>query len=368
VEWGKGDRHGDVMQNLLMQLERQGLGNVLKIALERYKRDQKLGRSRAALSQADITALTHFLGKPPKLLDLSALDAALRQSRHNVGLPQVLEALNGTPIIGHKQTRDLFEAAYSKLLDTATDPEWLWLLHQKQAGAKRIRRALRHKRLVSLEPIGLALQVLRQRSERLPVLATQVAGHAHAFDADVLLGQILKDAISALHLEPPVKDGVSSGVLLANLHGFSCVQLPWREVQKLPIQHSDVWLLENPAVFEALLDAGFSQPLLCSSGQPSGALMSLLTRLNGKIFVATDFDVGGLRIAKRLKTRFPERFIAWHYDVAAYTVALEFSGGFALSKPLNSFREAFPDLVAALEKTRRGAHQEAILERFLNEF
>lgn len=348
--------------NVLAELERQGLGNVLRLALERFKRDETLGRVSKPLENADALALERLLGKPVRILDLQDFDTALQNSKYQISLLEVLTTLNRAPITSVKSQRQHLETIFQNALETVTDPEWCELLRSGEAGANRIKRAIKEQLSLPLGLVGSAILKLRQRPERLPTLATQVVGHAHALDTDTLAGQILLEALEGLQLEPPVRDGVSSSVLIANLHGFACVHLPWREVIRLPQQQTDLLFLENPAVFEALLDAGVRQPMLCSQGQPSATCIALLDKLEGEIHFAADFDLGGLRIARRIAQRYPNRFKSWHFDVEAFQTALEKGGGFSLNANLEPFKYLFPELVSAMQETMRGAHQEAILE------
>ncbi len=350
--------------DLLAELERQGLGNVLRLALERFKRDETLGRVSKPLEKTDAQALEKLLGKPVRILDLQDFDSALRNSKYQVSLLEVLTTLNRAPIISAKSQRQHLETVFQNALETVKDPEWHELLRSGEAGANRIKRAIKEQLSPPLELVGSAIVKLRQRPQRLPTLATQVAGHAHALDTDTLAGQILLEALEALQLEPPVRDGVSSSVLIANLHGFACVHLPWREVIQLPQRINDIIFLENPAVFEALLDSGIKHPMLCSQGQTSAACIALMDRLEGEILFAADFDLGGLRIARRIAGRYPNRFKPWHFDAGAFQTALKRGGGFSLNANLEPFKHLFPELVSAMQEAKRGAHQEAILEMF----
>jgi hypothetical protein len=351
-------------KNVLSDLEQQGLGRVLRLALERYKRDETLGRVSQPLEPNDAIALGRLLGKTVRTLDLQVLDTALQKSKYQISLLEVLETLNQAPIISAKSQRLQLEQTFLNAVKTVTDPEWQTLLENGEAGASRIKRAIKEQQVFNLPIVAAALTALRNQPERLPSLATRVVGHAHALDTDTLNGQVLLEALSALNLEPPVRDGVSSSVLIANLLGFSCVHLPWREVINVQPINSNIILLENPAVFEALLDTGIQHPMICSHGQPSAACIALLDRTEGAIFFAADFDLGGLRIAKRIYQRYPTRFSPWHFDVNAYQTALTQSGGFDLSTNLEPFKTIFPELVMAMQTLQRGAHQEAILELF----
>ena len=202
----------------------------------------------------------------------------------------------------------------------------------------------------------------------MPVLATNVAGDAHALDPDTSAGALLLDACAALEIEAPLRNGVSSHVLIANLpiFGGACLRLPLRTVLELSELHSDALLLENPAVFEGLLNAGVTSPMLCTDGQPSAACMALLAKLSGRLRLNVDFDLGGLRIAQRIAKTFPSRIEPWSFDETAYRIALQRSGGFALNANLlEPHALHHPALVRAMQQAARGAHQEALLPELI---
>lgn len=366
----------------LAELEKAGLRPVLEAALARYRRDGELGRSRPDLEPQDWDALLRLTGGQTRTLDLAALDTALREKRYQIGLPELLEALNGGPIVVRRQTRLDRGAAYSALLAELPDAEWRAALENGEAGAGLLRRMLGEVDLAgTLRLVARALDALRgTRAKRLPVLAASLVGDAHALDSNRPAGQLLEAACTALGLEPPQRDGVSSSVLVANLRGESWLEaacgralwLPWREVASLgevSALGNRLWIVENPAIFEALLDAvGGSATLLCTYGQPSVACMDLLSKLDvdGEAWVSCDLDLGGLRIAARLARALGSQFRPWRMNAVDLELALERSSGVPVGPEVVGQADLFPDLVASLCRGR-GAHQESLLPELVED-
>jgi Protein of unknown function C-terminus (DUF2399)/Protein of unknown function N-terminus (DUF3323) len=361
--------------NVLAELEHHGLRHVLELALERFKRDEALGKVSGSLEGSDRVALERLLGKSVRALDLAQLDAALRASRYETSLVTVLEVLHGGPIQSRKSQRENRDAQFVNALNRVSDLEWRDLLEHDGAGAAIIKRSLRENVLCNLEIVSAAISALRVLPERLTVLAANLAGDAHAFDRDRLEGRILLAALDALGLEKPVRDGVSSSVLVANLPvawlAGRCVHLPWREVVKLEPQVCDVLLVENPAVFEGLLESGVKQPIICTEGQPSAACIALLDRCTSLLRLSLDFDLGGLRIAQRVFERYGSRLQAWRFDPGAYRLALQRGGGLEfrpdVQTVLESFSSRFPELIAAMKLEGRAAHHEVLLPELIED-
>jgi uncharacterized protein (TIGR02679 family) len=361
--------------NVLAELEHHGLRHVLELALERFKRDEMLGKVSGSLEVSDRVALERLLGKSVRTLDLAQLDTALRASRYETSLVSVLEVLHGGPIQSRKSQRENRDAQFVNALNRVSDLEWRELLERDGAGAAIIKRSLREGVSCGLEIVSAALRALRIAPERLPVLAANLAGDAHAFDRDRLEGRILLAALDALSLEKPMRDGVSSSVLVANLPVTwlvgRCVHLPWREVVKLEPQVCDALLVENPAVFEGLLEAGVKRVLICTEGQPSAACIALLDRCSGLLRVSLDFDLGGLRIARRLLERYGSRWHPWRWNPGAYRLALQRGGGLEFrpdfQTALEPFSSLFPELIPAMMLEGRAAHHEVLLPELIDD-
>jgi uncharacterized protein (TIGR02679 family) len=359
--------------NVLAELERHGLRHVLELALERYKRDETLGKVSGVLEGSDRAALERLLGRSVRVLDLRQLDLALRASRYETGLVSVLEVLHGGPIQSRKSQRENRDAKFVTALDRVSDLEWRALLERDGAGTTLIKRSLRENVACNLEVVSEAIRALRVSPERLPVLAANLAGDAHAFDRDRLEGRILLAALDALGLEKPMRDGVSSSVLVANLPvawlAGRCVHLPWREVIKLGPQVCDALVVENPAVFEGLLEAGVRHAMVCTAGQPSAACIALFDRCSGILRLSLDFDLGGLRIAQRLLERYGSRLHPWRWNSSTYRLALQRGGGLEFRPDfqiaLESFTSLFPELIAAMMLEGRAAHHEVLLPELI---
>ena len=133
-------------------------------------------------------------------------------------------------------------------------------------------------------------------------------------------------------------DEVSSVVWVAGWSGVTVepVALPLRTITRLlPLSENAcsrrIYVMENPSVFEALLDASeqagypLPHPLMCTSGQPSLAALRLLdaaTSVGMEIHYSGDFDVKGLQIAMGLKERYRHQLQLWRMDCDSYLSGL----------------------------------------------
>jgi len=97
---------------------------------------------------------------------------------------------------------------------------------------------------------------------------------------------------------------------------------------------SDIYVVENPAVFSTLVDdsSGMAMissnrlfPLLiCTSGPASAAALRIFERYaqnprwKGKLYYSGDFDVKGIEIGNVLALRYPQFFTNWRFDAASY--------------------------------------------------
>lgn len=188
----------------LQALKQAGLEQVLLRALERYRRDGRLGRSRLALNPGELEALQRLTGQTHQTLDLLLLDQALRRSRYQVGLVAVLEALQGGPILPRQAQREREARQWAGLLDQVEHPGWRAALSKGEAGAGLLRRLLRAGAdLAFVGMVGKALGLLEQQPLRASVLGARLAGDAHFFDADRLPGQVLQAAVESLGLVGP---------------------------------------------------------------------------------------------------------------------------------------------------------------------
>jgi uncharacterized protein (TIGR02679 family) len=373
-------------KQVLAELRAYGLGPALDAALSRYRRDGLLGRSRPSLPTECWQALGRLTGKPQETLDLELLDATLQRSRYQMSLLQVLEVLHGGPVRPRQVEQALMasslEEGFQELIGAVTERPWRELLSSNEAGAALLRRELRlgHTPLTELRQANAALRVLRKTQDvsppLLPILAANVSGNAHALDQGTLAGQLLEDAVEALGLESPARDGLSSTVLAANLRGGwltslpsgTVIALPWREVMKLSFVHAPqqrVFVVENPAVCEGLLSALPDTPVICVSGQPSAAAVQLLNRLQPgtQLHLSCDHDLGGLRIARRLM-RLPLDWHPWRMDPGSYDLARS-RGNLPLPRLPDGDWGPLTPLAEAMIAYGQAAHQELLLPELI---
>ena len=81
-----------------------------------------------------------------------------------------------------------------------------------------------------------------------------------------------------------------------------------------------VYVVENPAVFSALVDKYPDSTLVCGNGQPKLAVHLLLDRLaeHHILYYSGDFDPEGLLIARDIKIRYGEKAVLWNYKAELY--------------------------------------------------
>lgn len=217
-----------------------------------------------------------------------------------------------------------------------------------------------------------------EKAIRLPVLASLATGNPHALDRNMPAGRLLfqglrfnqaRQAGEQLDTEERILDDYGStvdslrtreiyrtaGILDDDLSSLvhlyepeqGRVSCPYvmtlRQVEsvfELPAI-SDIYVVENPAVFSTLVDcleAFFDTNrdinpsvnresghlLMCTSGPASAAALRLLDRYaqeakwSGKLYYSGDFDIKGIEIGNVLAGRYPQLFVPWRFDSESY--------------------------------------------------
>lgn len=401
------------------------LGRVLERLRNRYI---ELGRAGGTVSlesptQEELSALRAFLSDPLKrqgdgavVLSLGAFEAELHQgSRFECTLREALEAYFDAPLVTKREARETEQQSWEDFVARVT-AEVSPQLHAFVTGLKGewrqdaslLERALRVVFQALAELPGPA-----GNSERLAVFANRIAGDPHTFDPDRQAGRLLVRALS--HLFPGTipdldteagwrelilahvgldRDDVSSTVTVIGVQGdntllraaFDSRQVlayPLRTVRRLhrvKAHGQRVFVVENPAVFGALVDeldaayTGDSWPcLVCTSGQLSAASSILLSKLvagGAHLFYSGDFDVGGLRIARGLVRQYGSSLSLWRFDASAYARALDIGGRYLKEADLEILKEmadSFPDLVPCMQTQKLAAYQEALVSDLLSD-
>jgi uncharacterized protein (TIGR02679 family) len=254
---------------------------------------------------------------------------------------------------------------------------------------------------------ALAQRIVALRA-RLPTaislaeLAVQLTGDAHALDAGTPLGTLALHLLASLIGTPVAEhaagrreawqrvgvscDDLSASVLILNLdaHGDSLTARMMRmykeagepcrltlrqllaDLPQLTPADRKLYVCENPSIVNVVADRqGMrSPPLVCTSGQPNGAVHALLARLSkagAELRYHGDFDWPGIEIANLIVTRHGAR--PWHMDAAAYESAPK---GVPLDgAPVTAVWD--PRLSAAMREVGRAVHEEAVLFELLND-
>lgn len=129
-----------------------------------------------------------------------------------------------------------------------------------------------------------------------------------------------------------------------------------------------VYIVENPAVFSVLVEKYPERTFVCGNGQLKLAVLLLLDKLseNNQLYYSGDFDPEGLQIAQNLKRRYGEKLVLWNYRVSLYeTYQSEVVLSEMRIKKLDKIViEELQEIKRAMQKDKRAAYQEAMIEEF----
>lgn len=394
---------GDSIRIPLEKFEQELLGSAFPFTIAELHKTltgkllrTKSGRKLLALQdwQALFEALTEQLKMEGKLLQPEVTDW--------------LDGLRAGRALGYRTLRELWRVS----------PE---LAKRELTHAARAWNLL----LAGIDLVGLDEDGTTQSSIRLPILAALATGDPHALDRNVPAGRLLFQALRSVERGKPFGDvdkedqvyaidptssssptnseiilGLSSGVdsleareiyrragiMDDDISSLVHIYCPWgssissyvltlRQVEKTselpPV--TDLYVVENPAVFSTLVDltevtlltekteltgkmqfsegtgvAGNTEReflkssgplLLCTSGPASAAALRLIDRyleeglVSGRLYYSGDFDVKGIAIGNVLALRYGARFTAWGFDRDSYLEggAFAFPNGVAFS-------------------------------------
>ncbi len=385
-------------------------------------------------SAAERREIASFLGRPPYRdstirVRLVEIDQALRNSGFACSLLDVLTAFRPSEPLETRQERRTAHALHqadfrqsllsivAELPESSRGRSWLlnglhgleWLFaHYKNAPVAEQERQLATISYI----VGLLDQLpAAQMPERLALFAQRTSGDPHALDSNRPAGRLLLLALSDLSNDatPPQErahalrlyndvgllvDTISSSVAVFNLTGAitrsgeidplpqtagaRVLLLPQRQLLEWSSAQAacaDIYVFENPQVFEEVIDAllrqdrhGVLPTLVCTAGWPSVAALLLLDQLLASspeniLHYSGDFDLKGLQIAAHLLARYPGRCQPWRFDPEAYLQALQSEGVLARSNELdmlNALPAIFVPLVAVMQEKKKWAYQEGI--------
>lgn len=330
--------------------------------------------ARAAL--ADLHGWKTVPSSPRVSISLAGLDAALRASAIQASLVDVVEALHG-PLEDRRASREAARAARQMRWSQAAAHAVVrarpvlerWLEEVRAMGllargAKRAGAGAKRAGPGEDALLALALQAVERLPADgilLPVLASEVAGDAHALDHGQPLASLVLRAAAHLAGWPDVPasaigrrqlwaavgvlcDPLSAHVLVLGLRPAGSDALArhlceWADAgqpRRLTLRElggsalalepgADLFVCENPGVVAAAADqlGARAAALVCVEGHPSTAALALLGQLRAggaRVWFHADFDWGGVRIGNLLAERFGA--LPWRFAAADYRAAL----------------------------------------------
>ena len=318
--------------------------------------------------------------------------AVLSEARIADDWKPALEALDGPLPLGVRQVEAAWSAFQARVVD-ALGGEAAERLRATGLWPKLSARDVDQSGVWLTTLTDLA-RLLRRDGWLLPVLAARATGDAHALDRGSPLSALALRAFAgaddagagwragweglgvrtdrlsasalALGLRPIA--GRLSSAIAAHAQAGEPVRLTARllraaDAPRFALAGTVVRVCENPAVVQAAADRWGSAcpPLVCSEGQPSGAVVALIAALRAggaRFAYHGDFDWAGLVIAGQVLANGDA---PWRYDASAYRAALV-GGVPTLSlrgEPVTATWD--PALTTAMIASGRAIHEEAVL-------
>lgn len=403
--------------------ERPAYHRILELLLRKYR---SFGRSAGTICLPDATpeecdAARALFGRTfsaPLRIKTADFEAALQDTPyHGAVLKEVLECYFCTTIQTKNEIRDQTDARILRMVDqtnAAVQSElcrrWLDdLSNECGEGYQLIRKSL-HKDEDTVQRAILhackSLDWLERHPDeriRLAVLSAYATSDPHALDTNTLGGKLFLHLLSmrtgirlpsvaeeraALYYDCGILcDSISSSVTQVGVRLYTGTEEhPAYRAFRLRNEASTltltnlvgltagdspsgkVYLVENQMVFTQLCDhaVNFHSPLICTSGQPTVAVIRLLDMLASAgtdLFYSGDFDGKGLSIALQLLTRYPKRLHLWHMTAADY---VQCRSDVRLSEESRSLLQNCADTVLApvseaIERNGCDGYQELLL-------
>lgn len=333
----------------------------------------------------------------------------------------ILETYFGEPLQVKKEI-ELAESKrredyFAEILESISDEsgrEWLRsILEEKKEGYLLITQLYKEspeelRSILTYVTTGIAkLKVFQDKKQKelLAVFSANVTGNPHYFDegktGEKLLFNYLgernfdlkQEGLSRAEYKNRIyyeagilKDEVSNDALAYGIHGWKPDGglhegiegfLENREPVKLTLQtigrlekvcgqSSQVYVVENPAVFSVLIREYPQRTVICGNGQLRLAVLILMDKFSCDtvFWYAGDFDPEGLLIAQKLKVRYGERLKLWKYEADLYETYLsEVELSDRRMKKLEQVSvQELQEIREAMYKKRRSAYQESMME------
>ncbi len=367
--------------------------------------------TRPRASEAERAAVRRLLGRPPRpgaalTVSLDAVDDVVRRSGAcTSGLADAVVALTG-PVVDtvaeSAAEATAWENALAPLDELVAERPVLAAWHDRVRATGLVRRLVggpaEAARLVT--DLVAVLRRLPASGRPLGAFAAEATGDAHALDDDrplstLVLGAarevagladgqgaqwrrevwaavgVLRDDLSTtvLALALPGDSGTPTGrALNALLEAGQPAVLTLRQLVRDPpvgrLAGTVVSVCENPVVVSHAAErlGSACAPLVCTSGQPSVAVLHLLRTLAAgaaTLRVHCDFDWGGVRIGNVLADRLP--VVPWRFDASNYEAAARTWPGRPLAgSPVDASWD--PALAPAMRRAGVRLEEELVLD------
>ena len=383
-------------------------------------------------TDAQRAAAARLVGRPRRTgstlrVELADVEAILRRGPWPAGLADAVETLTG-PIVDHAAESERKAAAWAEaeagLRDAAARFAGLGVWWEQWCASGGFKRAARAEAVRTgaaqgpsvgaglVELAAAVLEALPSAGEPLPVLARRITGDAHALDSSRPLGRLAAAAVEAAFAPGALSNRdawAAGGVVLSNVAStVLCLGVPGATgatgsaaratvsaleamrmarvplvltldqvrsggVAALPLDRV-IHVCENPTIVEVVAErwgrstVTAAPVLICTWGQPSTAVVDLLTILTAhgaECRYHGDFDWPGLRIAHALHQRIP--WMPWRYTAADYVAVVE---GSRVSRSLVG-RPALspwdPKLAMVMGEHGLAVEEEAVAEMLAND-
>ena len=321
-----------------------------KLLHHRYYLQGEFGRTigKSQFKKLDQEPLYRMLGltqsewDKKKSLNLQQFDDALQGSSFQLTIATFVELFQ--PLVLKATVLAQEQETYQQFLVTidAIDPRFTQLLTEKQ-----LQEWVKQPGIAHFQQVAAALNRLPNTYTRMPVFAYNVTKNPHAFDENQLAGRLLLQMLASLAmlettalsyveeknqllnhfflLKDDIMNAVAVHQLTATTNGHenqmwraACLEesswnVPLKEILKVeaiqPFQGKYVLVVENSGVYSILMEQLPQVSMVCSSGQFTYAVITLLRKLVAQdiqLLYVGDMDPEGLVMAQKLLDLFPD--------------------------------------------------------------
>ncbi|OTN77925.1 hypothetical protein A5886_003026 [Enterococcus sp. 8G7_MSG3316] len=341
-----------------------------------------------------------------KSLNLHAFETTLRNSIFDMSLIDFVVLLKG-PLLEKTIVLAQEQANYQLFIERIDEisPEFTQLLDEHQ-----LKEWFKLKDFTAFDFVKRGLAQLPTVYTRLPVFAYQITKNPHAFDDNQPAGRLLLQMLakkSALQwaectiiegknqllnqfylLKDDIMNAVSIRGLTASTNNeqkqmwkAACEEscswnVPLKEILKVdqihPFQGEHVLIVENSGVYSILLEQLPHVAMVCSSGQFTYAVITLLRKLadsHSKLMYVGDIDPEGLVMAQKMLDLFPNQCqIVGMNQTNYHRYGVQQVGVIHRLKQLRLIKnEHLQQLAKDMQTTQRVASQEGFIDEVIAE-